>query len=153
MSRLLTRLTLTASMVLAFGLPATAEEFAIQIANPVAAQSYQMKRSAFVFRTSGCVAPAKPEVTAVAEGRVLGNRRSLPLKVVPASTPGVYGVFREWPEEGVWIVNLTARCSSATAGVLVATDGKTFIREASVFLSHKATEPEIEAALKNAPHK
>lgn len=147
MFRLLTRLTFTASLVLA------AEDFAIQIANPVAAQSYQMKRSAFIFRTTGCAAAAKPEVTAMAEGRVLGNRRSLPLKVVPASTPGVYGVFREWPEEGVWIVNLAARCAAVTAGALVATDGKTFIRESSTFLAHRATEAEIEAALKNAPRK
>jgi hypothetical protein len=137
-------------MVLAFGRPALAEDFAIQIAGPVAAQSYQMKRSTFVFRITGCVAPAKPEITAVAEGRVLGSRHSLPLKVVPAPTPGVYGVFREWPEEGAWIVNLTARCASATASALVATDGKSFIREASTFLSHRATESEIEAAVKKA---
>jgi hypothetical protein len=86
-----------------------------------------MKRSAFVFRTTGCAAPAKPEVTVVTEGQVSGARRSVPLKVVPASTPGVFGVFRQWPEEGVWIVNLTARCESTTIGSLVATDGRTSI--------------------------
>ena len=154
MSRLINRTILTASIVLAAAGPsASAEDFAIQIANSVAAQSYHMKRSAFVFRTTGCASPAKPEVTAKAEGRVSGARRSLPLKVVPASTPGVYGIFREWPEEGVWIVNLMARCASATAGALVATDGKTFLRESSTLLKHEATEPEIEAALKTAPRK
>lgn len=129
------------------------ETFAIQIASPVAAQSYQMKRSAFVFRTTGCAAPEKPAVTATAEGQVVGKRRSQPLKVVPATTPGVYGVFREWPEEGVWIVNITARCGQSIAVALVATDGKTFIRESSTFLTHPANESEIEAAIKNAPPK
>jgi hypothetical protein len=134
-----------------FAAVAYAESLAIQIAAPVAAQSFQTKRSTFVFRTTGCAAPAKPEVTATAEGRVANQRRSLPLKLVAASTPGVYGIFREWPVEGVWIVNLTATCSSETAAALVATDGKSFIRESSTFLSRRATEPEIEAALKNAP--
>jgi hypothetical protein len=40
MSRLLVRLTFIASLVLAAGQMAIAEEFAIQIANSVAAQSY-----------------------------------------------------------------------------------------------------------------
>lgn len=143
--------TLTAWIILAAVQPSRAEEFAIQIAGPIAAQSYQMKRSAFVFRTTGCAAPAKPEVTAAAEGRVAGNRRSLSLKVAPASTPGVYGIFREWPEEGVWIVNITARCAAKTAAALVATDGRTFIRESSTFLPRPSTEADIATALKNAP--
>ena len=142
---------LTAASILLVARPALAGEFTIQIANSVAAQSYQMKKSAFVFRTDGCVAPDKPEVAAKAEGQVGGTRRSLSLKVTAAPTPGVYGVFREWPEEGVWIVNLTARCGQATAGALVATDGKVFIRESSTMLRHAATEPEIQASLKNAP--
>jgi len=140
----------TAFVALAAGQPGRAADFAIQVASPVAAQSYQMKRSSFVFRTTGCAAP-KPEVTATAEGRVLRKRHSLPLKVVPASTSGVYGIFRQWPEEGLWIVNITARCASATAGALVATDGKSFIRESSTFLKRAAAEADIEAALKSAP--
>lgn len=128
------------------------EDFAIQIASPVAAQSYQMKRSAFVFRTTGCSASSRPEVAATAEGLISAKRRTLPLKVMAAQTPGVYGVFREWPEEGVWIVNITAHCATAIAGALVATNGKTFIRESSVFLTRQATERDIESALKAAPH-
>ncbi|HYI93329.1 MAG TPA: hypothetical protein VEX68_07280 [Bryobacteraceae bacterium] len=150
MSPTIIRILIGASIVLAVQ-QTNAGEFTIQLANSVAAQNYQMKRSAFVFRTDGCVAPDKPDVMAKAEGKVSGNRRSLPLKVVASPTPGVYGVFREWPEEGVWIVNLTARCGQAIAGALVATDGKVFIRESSTILKHAATEPEIETALKKAP--
>jgi hypothetical protein len=125
-----------------------AEGFSIQIASPVAAQTYRMKSSAFVFRTLGCGAPAKPEVTAVAEGLVLGQRRSVPLKVQEAQTPGVFGIFRQWPDEGVWIVNLAGSCGQKSASVLVATDGTGLIRESSVFLARPATELDIESALK-----
>ena len=129
-----------------------AEDFSIQVASPVAAQSYRMKSSAFVFRTLGCEAPAKPEVAATAEGLVLGQRRSVALKVQEAQTPGVFGIFRQWPDEGVWIVNLSGRCGPKSATVLVATDGTSLIRESSVFLPRPATESDIEAALK-APRK
>jgi hypothetical protein len=132
---------------------AGATEFSIQIAGPVAAQTYKMKSSAFVFRALGCDAPAMPEVTATAEGLVAGQRRSMPLKVSPAQTPGVFGIFRQWPEEGVWIVSLAGSCSSKSASVLVATDGKGFVRESSVFFARPATESDIEAALKTARKK
>lgn len=123
-----------------------AQDFSIQIASPVAAQSHQMKRSAFVFRTVGC-ADAKPEVSATAEGRVEGQRRSVPLKVVPAPTANVFAISREWPNQGVWIVNIKARCASRAAGALVATDAKGIVRESSTILDHTATEAEIEASL------
>jgi hypothetical protein len=125
----------------------TAESLQIQIASPVAAQMYQMKRSAFVFRTSGCPPEAKPEFSATAEGKVDGQRRSLVLKVVTGSPPNVFGIFREWPAQGVWVVNLKARCASQTAGALVATDAAGLVRESSSILDHHATEADIQAAL------
>jgi hypothetical protein len=125
----------------------TAENLRIQIASPVAAQMYQMKRSAFVFRTSGCPSEAKPEFSATAEGKVDGQRRSVALKVATASAPNVFGIFREWPAQGVWVVNLKARCASDRAGALVATDAAGLVRESSSILDHHATEAEIEAAL------
>jgi hypothetical protein len=130
----------------------SAQDFSIQIASPVAAQTYRMKSSAFVFRALGCEAPSKPEVTAVAEGLVSGQRRSVPLKVQEAQTPSVFGIYRQWPDEGVWIVNLSGRCGPKSASVLVATNGTGFIRESSIFLSRPAVEADIQAALK-APRK
>lgn len=129
-------------------LAASAEDFSIQFASPVAAGTYQMKRSEFVFRTVGCPADAKTDVSAMAEGRVDGNRRSIPLKVVAATTPNVFGIFREWPANGVWIVSIRARCAARTAGALVATDANGIVRNASTTLDHAATEGEIETSLK-----
>jgi len=128
---------------------ASAEDFTIQFASPVAAQNYQMKQSAFVFRTLGCTTDAKPEVSATAEGLVNGQRRSMGLKVAPSPTPNVFGVFREWPNEGAWVVSIKARCAGKSAGAIVATDQKGFVREASRVLDHSATPAEIEASLQN----
>lgn len=126
---------------------AQAENLTIQFASPVAAQSYQMKRSAFVFRTVGCPADAKAEVTATAEGKVDGQRRSMPLKIAAASAPNVFGIFQEWPHSGVWVVHIRAHCASKTAGALVATNEYGLVRQSSRALDHAATEAEIEAAL------
>ena len=128
-------------------LAARGEDFSIQFASPVASGTYQMKRSAFVFRTVGCAAGTAHEVSAAAEGRVDGNRRSIPLKVAPASAANVFGIFREWPESGLWIVSIKARCAEKTAGALVVTDAKGIVREASKTLDHAATEAEIEKSL------
>jgi hypothetical protein len=126
---------------------ARAEDLTIQFASPVAAQSYRMKRSAFVLRVVGCQTDTKPELRATVEGRVDGRRRSLPLKITPASTHNVFGIFREWPEHGVWVVSISAQCAAKTAGALVATDAKGLVRQSSVSLDHTATEAEIENAL------
>ena len=125
----------------------SAQEFSIQIASPVAVQSQQMKRSAFVFRTSGCMTDNKPDFSATAEGRVAGQRRSLPLKVFPAATANAFGIYREWPDQGVWIVSIKARCASRSVGALVATDAKGIVRDLSKVLDHPPTDAEIEASL------
>jgi hypothetical protein len=132
---------------LLFVAAAQAEDLTIQFASPVAAKTYRMKRSAFVFRAVGCPTETKPEVGATAEGRVDGQRRSLVLKIAPASAPNVFGIFREWPNDGIWVVSLRVKCGSKTAGALVATNAEGLVRESSIVLSHAASEAEIEAAL------
>ncbi|HYP06283.1 MAG TPA: hypothetical protein VER03_08595 [Bryobacteraceae bacterium] len=139
-----------ACIALLFAGVAGAQEFSIQFASPVAAQSYRMKQSAFVFRTLGCADPSTPEVAAIAEGLVNYQRRSVPLKILPAQTPNVYGIFREWPSEGAWVVSLKAKCGAKSAGAIVVTDEKGgFAREASTVLNHAPTAAEVEAALKS----
>src|SRR5262245_25896736 len=127
---------------------AMAEGFSFTVGNPVASQDFQMKTAAFVFRTEGCPDPAKPQVSAAAEGIVKGERRSVALKVVPGSRPGIYAVHQSWPPEGQWIVNLKGTCTSLNAGAIVPIGPKGFIRESSKFFPRLATESEIEASLR-----
>jgi hypothetical protein len=122
------------------------ESFTFVIASPVAAQDFQMKSAAFVFRTEGCT-DAQPQLSATAEGMVKGARRSVALKVLPGSKPGVYAVFQMWPSEGQWLVNLKGTCGNTAAGAIVPIGPKGFIRESSRILPRPATNSEIEASL------
>src|SRR5580700_11155632 len=132
----------------AFSALALAEGFTFTIGSPVASQEFQMKTAAFVFRTEGCEEPAKPQITATAEGIVKGARRSLVLKVLAGSKPNVYAVFQQWPAEGDWVVDLKGTCASASAGAVVPIGPKGFIRESSKFFPRAATDAEVETSLK-----
>jgi hypothetical protein len=127
---------------------APAEEFSLMIGPPVAAQNYNAKNAAFVFRTKGCADPDKIEVNGTAEGLYNGVRKTLRLQRIGAVQPGVYSIFREWAAEGVWVVNLAARCTSAVAGALVPIGPNGFIRDSSKFFPRTPSEAEIEASLK-----
>jgi hypothetical protein len=111
------RLGLAAVVGLAGAQWALAGGFFLTIGNPVAANVPQAKGAVLVVRPDGCHEPAKAQITGTAEGIVNGARRSVPLKLTALPTPGVYAVNREWPAEGVWVVNLTG-VSSAQQPVL-----------------------------------
>src|SRR5439155_14076645 len=101
------RLALAAVVVMAGAQWLFAGGFFLTIGNPVAANAPQAKGAVLVVRPDGCHEPAKARITGTAEGMVNGSRRSVPLRLVTLPTPGVYAVNREWPTEGVWVVNLT----------------------------------------------
>ena len=126
-----------------------AEGFTFTVGSPVASQDYQAKGAAFVFRTQGCAEPVKPQISGTAEGLVKGERRSVALKVVALTKPGVYAVYQSWPTEGEWVVNLKGTCAEASAGAIVPIGPKGFIRESSKFFPRPATRAEIEASLKD----
>jgi hypothetical protein len=127
---------------------ALGEGFTFRIGNPVASQDFQFKSAAFAFRTEGCADPGKAKITATAEGLVKGERRSIDLKVFPASRPGVFAVMQEWPADGNWLVALKGTCGGDNAGAIVPFNRQGFIRESSKFFSRPAKGSEIEASLK-----
>src|SRR5712691_664425 len=142
------RLGLAALVGLAGAQWAVAGGFFLTIGNPVAANAPQAKGAVLVVRPDGCNEPAKARITGTAEGMVNGARRSVPLKLVALPTPGVYAVNREWPAEGVWVVNLTGVNLGATTSAIVPIGPKGFVRESSKFMAGTASEVEITAALK-----
>jgi hypothetical protein len=127
---------------------ALADGFTFTIGSPVASQDFVSKNAAFVFRTQGCADPAKAQIGGTAEGHVQGARRSVALKVVSTSKPGVYAVNQNWPAEGAWVVSLKGSCDGANAGALVPIGPRGFIRESAKFFPRPATDAEIEASLK-----
>lgn len=127
---------------------AIAEGFTFVVGSPVASQDFHFKAATFVFRTEGCNGVVKPKISATAEGINNNQRRSIALKVVAGSKPGVYAVFQSWPKEGEWVVNLEGSCGNASAGALVPIGPNGFVRESAKFFSHPATNAEIDASLK-----
>jgi hypothetical protein len=128
---------------------ALAQGFTFAIGNPVASQDFRFKSAAFALRTEGCAEPAKSQINGTAEGIVKGERRSVVLRVMSASKPGVYAVEQNWPPEGEWVVSLRGTCAGQSAGAIIPMGPKGFIRESSKFLARPATDAEIDAALKD----
>ena len=127
---------------------AMTQEFAFQVASPVASQDFHFKTAAFVFRTVGCSGAQPPKISATAEGTVTNQRRSVALKVVEGSKPGVYAVFQSWPREGQWLVDLVGTCGNESAGALIPIGLNGFNRESAKFFPHMPTKSEIESSVK-----
>ena len=140
---------LTISMTLATGLTALAQDFALQVGPPIAGNTQPAKSSLLVVRPGGCSDPAAAKITATAEGIVDGARRSVPLTLMPMSTPGVHAVPKDWAKRGVWIVNLVGSCAGKTAGAIVSIGpAATYRRDSVKLLAHPASAAEIDASLK-----
>jgi len=147
-------------ILITLSVSAFAADFTLAIGDPVAAslpgtensptQVRKVKDAAFAVRTENCADPAKAQITGSAEGLVNGARQSVALRLIPASGPGVFLVSREWPSQGVWVVNLSGVCAGAKAGALVPIGPSGFIRESSKFFPRLATQAEIEASLKSS---
>jgi hypothetical protein len=142
------RFAVAACALAAFVKLAFAAGFAFNIGSPVASRDFALKSAAFVFRTEGCTDPTKPRISGTAEGLVNGMRRSVTLKLMESSKPGVYAVIQNWPDGGEWVVALKGKCADATAGAIVPIGPNGFVRESSKFLSRPATGAEIETSLK-----
>jgi hypothetical protein len=146
-------------ILVALSASAFAADFTLAIGSPVAAsfpatdnsptQGRKVKDAAFAVRTENCADPAKAQITGTAEGLVNGVRQSVALRLISASGPGVYLVSREWPSQGVWVVNLSGVCAGAKAGALVPIGPNGYLRESSKFFPRSTTEAEIEASLKS----
>ena len=134
---------------LVFAVFGKADGFTFTIGSPVAAQEFQAKTAAFAFRTEGCAAPGRSQISATAEGIVGGARQSVVLRVAAMQRAGVYAVFQTWGREGRWVVVLKGVCEKETAGAIVPIGPKGFIREASKFFPRPAKAEEVEASLKS----
>jgi hypothetical protein len=143
------RLTALAALLCVSPL-AWAQAFIFEIGSPVAAQDFRFKSAAFVFRTTGCSEPGKVEVSATGQGLAGAERRSMALRVIASSKPGVYAVLQQW-DAGQWVVILKGSCGEAQAGAIIPVGPHGFVREASKFYSHPPTAAEIDAALKAIP--
>jgi hypothetical protein len=105
---------------------AHASEFFIRVEAPSPGSKYHaIKDAVLVIRAYSAGEPTTARLTATAEGLVDGKRRTIALKVRPASE-GIYSVAQEWPSQGDWIVVVSAAQRGITCSKLVelGPDGK-----------------------------
>jgi len=91
--------------------------FAFAGGQQIAAEVSPDGRSVLV-RTYRCGEPSSLALSGTAEGVVAGQRRSIPLKIGPATAAGVFAVERQWPSEGSWVLAFTVVGGTSTSGLV-----------------------------------
>lgn len=98
-------------------------------------------------RTYHCGGPAEIRLNGSALGIVNGQPKSVELKLVRTSEPGVFTVSRQWPAEGAWVLTFTNE-AGAFVNALVELQPGAALKIASQESSRtKLTRPRIDAAL------
>ena len=136
---------------------ASAAGFSLTVGPPVAAGTgakvTKTKSAVFAVRLEECDKLDKAQISGTEEGIVDGARKSAPVTLSTAESPGVYVVSPVWSQSrGVWVVSLSATCGSARAGAIVpigaGIGGAGFLRGKTKVFPRPATKEEIDAALK-----
>ena len=97
------------------------------------------------------------DITGSAEGLVNGSRRTVVLHFDATSRPNVFGVRRQWPNEGTWILRITLRETTAivtfdrTGAVASAVVPTT--SSSGMALPRAVTRSEVDSALSIAAHR
>lgn len=128
-----------------------ADGLSLTIGPPVAAQLATPEKKFFAtlaLRINGCADLSKAHLTAMGEGLVGDERRSVPTPPAATQIAGTYMVSRQWRNEGKWVVAVTVTCASETAAAIVPVRSDNIIREGIQMLTHAPTKAEIDAALK-----
>ncbi len=109
------------------------------------------KNALVVAHITACHSPEKTTIAATAEGIVNGQRRTVPLKVLYLSQPGVFAVSHEWPRDGAWTVKMIATNPEyrnyATAVVVPIRNDAASREDAKVFY-HAPSADEVNGVLK-----
>ena len=130
-------------------LPLLGGGFRFEIGNPAANPEARDRDAVILVRIATCNSPARAQVIASAEGLVNGERRSVTLKVFSLSTPGTYGVIREWLGQGTWVVKLVATPEgwNFTPAALVRVNGDSFDWAGIRRYTHEPTSEDVASML------
>jgi hypothetical protein len=143
-----TRFALVPALVLGSAMISLAGGFWISIQNPSTIKDAAAKNAVVLVRVDGCHNPADAAVTGTAEGVVDGQRRSIPLKLVPVAQPGTYAVEPQWPADGVWVLAFRGKVQTLETGTLVRLTPGKFEKQSTELLRRKITAEDIDRALK-----
>jgi hypothetical protein len=112
--------TVAAAAALALAGQVLAGGFYLSLGNPDASPEARKLNAVLTIKATGCHDPGTAKLSAVAIGIVNGQRREIPLKVQPLSSPGMFALAQQWPKEGRWVIKLAARNGEQFTNSLVA---------------------------------
>jgi hypothetical protein len=97
------------------------------------------------------------DLTGTAEGLVNGSRRAIGLHFDSTSRPNVFGLRRQWPSEGTWILRISLRETTAIVtfdrtGAVASAIVPTTI-SSGIALPRAVTRSEVDSALAAAAHR
>ncbi|MFY9725113.1 MAG: hypothetical protein WB579_04315 [Bryobacteraceae bacterium] len=93
--------------------------FYLTLGNPEASPEARKLNAVLTVKSAGCVQPSATRISATAIGTINGERREIPLKLEPLTTPGMFALAQQWPKQGRWVIRLEATNGSLFASSLV----------------------------------
>ena len=139
-----------AALLASAAVPALAGGFYVLLGNPEASSQAKAAGAVVTIKLAGCHEPEKANVTAIAIGKVDGQRQSVPLTLTKLSEPGMYAVTRQWPDKGNWVLEIIATDGQRVASTLVAAATGGVERDKAVMDTKAASESEIAGLLAKA---
>ena len=121
--------------------------FFLQLGNPEANPEAQKLNAVLVVKASGCHDPAGANLTARAVGMVNGQRREIPLKVERLSEVGSFAIAQQWPKDGKWVIELTAKNPDQFTNTLVVAGPQGVERTKAKFDMHPFSKADVDAML------
>ena len=117
--------------------------FYLELGSPSANNEAKSMNAALVARLTGCHEPEKATIEGSAEGVVSGKRQSIPLKLSALTTPGMYAVTQQWPNEGNWVLRLVATQvdGKTKTSVVVRVNGNSFDRAGAKYMTLRVPTP------------
>jgi hypothetical protein len=121
--------------------------FFLQLGNPEANPEAQKLNAVLVVKATGCHDPAGANLTALAVGMVNGQRREIPLKVERLSEVGSFAIARQWPKDGKWVIELTAKNPDQFTNTLVVAGPQGVERTKAKFDMRPFSKADVDAML------
>jgi hypothetical protein len=121
--------------------------FFLQLGNPEANPEAQKLNAVLVVKASGCHDPAGANLTARAVGMVNGQRREIPLKVERLSEVGSFAIAQQWPKDGKWVIELTAKNPDQFTNTLVLAGPQGVERTKAKLDMHPFSKADVDAML------
>jgi len=119
----------------------------VLLGNPEASPEALAKKAVLTLKLAGCHEPEKATIVGTAIGDSGGRRTSIPLKIVPLSTPGMYAVTQQWPSEGRWALQFVGRHDSRVTTTVVAAGPGGIDRQTAKSNMAEPSEADITALL------